>query len=299
MLRNSFSDSSGLLALAAQRRWVGRNFNQRTKEPNDGNVPETTPHAPPLRAGTRCVRGNYRTTNEDKCFADVVHGLFLVSDGMGGYEGGAEASRIVLQVLPNRLRTLLESPDFTPAQLQSTLLDALNVARKEMAAHAAANPGCYHMGATMALAVVHDRAAYVARVGDCRVYLARGDKVVRLTSDETFAQELNNVGVLTEEELRKSEFRHIVTNSLSIQPLKYEPQLKAVPLQPADRLILLTDGATDSLDDDSICAAAKCGCPDEAADTLVLEALRQGSRDNVSCVVVKVVPECVHWHQRP
>lgn len=260
----------------------------------DGEVAEHMPH---LRAGTRCVRGNYRAENEDKCYADAAQGLFLVSDGMGGHEGGAEASRIVVEVIPKHLSSVLANTELDLDQLQPALLDAVAATREKMVAYAAEHPRCDRMGATIAVAVVRDHVAYVARVGDCRVYLVRGESVHRLTSDQTFAQELSNAGAITEEELKTSRFRHIVTNSLGVRPLQHEPKLTRIPLEPTDRLILLTDGATESLDDKAVLAAGKHGCPEEAADTLVLEALRHGSHDNISCVVVKVVPESVYWHE--
>lgn len=243
-----------------------------------------------LRAGSRCARGGYRACNQDKCYADVRRGVFLVADGMGGYAGGGEASGLVVETIPPILAAALRSGGARLSRIESAVERSIELARRRMLHFAQQHAGCGRMGATLGLVAAVNRTAYVARVGDCRVYLARDGLLHRLTSDQTYAQTLVDAGVVTPEEARNSTYRHIVTNSVSTRPLQATPRVLAVPLRRADRMLLATDGLTSALDDESISQAIWEGSPQQSADQLVLQALRRDCRDNVACVVVKVLP---------
>ena len=72
------------------------------------------------------------------------------------------------------------------------------------------------------------------------------------------------------------------------------PQLRAIPLQAGDHVMVCTDGLSATLDDDVLGATIHSAShPQAVADALVLRALRDGSRDNVACVFVKLAPNTV------
>lgn len=252
----------------------------------DCSLPQSTDHIP-LRAGARCVKGGYRTANEDKCLSDTWHGVFLVADGMGGHFGGAEASRILLETLPDLVQAAI--PEGSDAERLETLMQrALAETSARMVAYAAEHPRCRDMGATMALVIVRGDVAYATHVGDCRVYHARGESLRLLTSDQTFAQELVEAGVLSPAEAEQNPHRHRVTNWVGAIQAGGRPSFQAVQLQPEDRLLLATDGLA-VLGADTVGHILRAGDPQDAADALIIEALRNDTRDNVTCVVVKAL----------
>ncbi len=254
---------------------------------------EKLPEPLRLRAGSRCVRGGYRANNEDKCYADVTQGIFLVADGMGGRQGGAEASRYVVKAVPRVLQAATRRGKLDDRSAKSVVERALQAARRGMNRLARRCPDCRQMGATMASIIINGDTAHVANVGDCRAYLIRGSRIRRLTRDQTFVQTLVDAGVLTAREAQQSSYRHVVLNAVSTKDLE-PPFMQTVELQAGDRLLLATDGLTGVLDDELIAQRVADGSPQEAADALVLEALRRDSHDNVSCVVIKVLPDRVH-----
>lgn len=68
------------------------------------------------------------------------------------------------------------------------------------------------------------------------------------------------------------------------------PALNTLTAQPGDRLLLCSDGVSDSLDDDAIATALRLHPRRAAADRLIDLALDAGARDNVSAVVADVIP---------
>jgi protein phosphatase len=279
---------------------VGRLGSQLCAAPKarDDDDPSRTPPANDtplhLRAGSRCVKGGYRKKNEDKCYADAKHGIFLVADGMGGYHGGAEASGFIVQTIPLVLQAAMESGRLDLPTMQTAAERSIEAARRRMIRFANRRPNYNHMGATMALVAIVGNVTYVARVGDCRVYLAHGGAIRRLTTDQSYAQALADAGILSDDDVRTSSYRHIVTNAVAIKEPEEPPVVLAVPLKFGDRLLLATDGLTSAMDDQTIAQMIVNGSPQEAADQLVLEALRRDSHDNITCVVVKVLPDRVH-----
>lgn len=240
----------------------------------------------PIHSGSRCVKGSYRETNEDRSYADVPNGVFLVVDGVGGYAGGSEASQVVLEEVPASLSDCLDSPAIDLELVQEAFEDGLAIARLRMADIARSNRAYRKMGATMAAGFVGGGNLYVAHVGDCRAYLARGGSIRRLTSDESLVQGLVDAGLLTAEQARDDPRRNIILNLIGPAKPSRDLVVRKVPLHPGDHLVLATDGLTGSVTDNEILETIHAHrCTQAIADDLVLAALRNGSHDNVSCVV--------------
>ena len=245
----------------------------------------------PVHAGSRCAKGSYRETNEDRSYTDVRRGIFLVVDGVGGYAGGTEASKVLLEHVPRALERCHEQEITDLNQIRHALEDSLATARLAMMEIARRKPAFQKMGATLAAGFVLHGTLYVAHVGDCRAYLARGRSIRQLTSDESLVQGLVDAGVLTPEQARRDPRRNIVLNVVSPCRPNQELTAQQIDLHPGDHLVLATDGLTGSVSDNEIAETIHAHrCSQVTADELVLTALRNGSRDNVSCVVAAIGP---------
>ncbi len=247
-----------------------------------------------LRAGSRCVKGNLRETNEDRCYTDANHGLFLVVDGMGGHHGGGEASRILLQTVSEQLEQVLDASSVDLPTMQRAVQSALTTARLRMISFAEQNPDCQLMGATMALAAVVDNMMYVAHAGDCRVYLVRENRIRRLTTDQTYVHVLVTAGVISPAEARTHPLRNRVMNLVGVRPMEAPLEVQAIPLETGDRVLLTTDGLTDVLDDEEIKRIVLShGHPQSVTDQLVRAALQNESHDDIGCIAVKFVEAAI------
>ncbi len=239
-----------------------------------------------IRMGSCSVTGPIRKRNEDRCVADIDNGLCLVADGVGGHDGGAEASAILARIVPNWLVGTTRCGWCDGDIIESALADAVECARQTMIDVAESKPDFRQMGATMAFTACVDNTLYVSRVGDCRVYLLRRGSLYRLTNDQSFVQAAIDAGVLTEETAATHPLRHLVTNTVGVKPLDEAITVDEFDVLAGDRVLLCSDGLTDVVGDNELADLLTMGLsPQETADALIATALGNHARDNITCVV--------------
>ncbi len=122
--------------------------------------------------------------------AFVAHGGFLglVADGVGGLTQGAEASQAAVRTFLQayRSKTAAESiPNALLRSLREANTAVLRVARE---------PSAEGAGTTLAAAVLHEHSLYWISAGDSRIYLLHGGKLTRVTTDHTYARQLDEPG---------------------------------------------------------------------------------------------------------
>lgn len=241
-------------------------------------------------AGAYSDKGTVRETNDDLVFASNECRLYVVLDGVGGYQGGGEASLIVLEQLRANIEGMCGAT-FREANQDLTIAvsHAIRAATQSMLELSVAIPDFARMSTVFALAYVIDGVLLFAHVGDCRVYLVRRGVARQLTKDETFVQTMLDAGVIQPDDVKEHPMRNVILNSVSTHPGNQLPAVHSVPLLPDDRVVLSSDGITDRLSGEQLVAAMDQGRnPAESAKSLVDAALEHGSRDNASCVVVHI-----------
>jgi PPM family protein phosphatase len=262
------------------------------------------------RAALLSDRGRVRPQNEDAGFADVERGLYVLSDGVGGHQGGVVASQLVASMAPTLVERELHvrfagDTRSTGDADEQGHLDAIQRAvvtlNAEVRQRGAQNPSLRGLGATMVLALVRGATAYVAHVGDSRLYLLRHGALRRLTQDHTIANMLRSVqGNGTPHSGAK-------TPGKAAAPLAFDPpsrhqlaryvgmdgsgmpDVQSVPLQAGDRLLFCSDGLTGMLPERMIAHLLKHQDePEGACRVLVGAANEAGGRDNVTTIAVYV-----------
>ena len=131
---------------------------------------------------------------------------------------------------------------------------------------------------------------FIAGVGDSRAYLVRDNQIEQLTIDHSLAQALVENKTISAAEAREHRFRNVLWKYLGTKEVGEGPEIKGIPLRAGDRFLLCTDGLTGPVSDNQLLEFIQAH-PDvqECADGLGQLALDQGSRDNVSCIVIEVV----------
>jgi len=240
-------------------------------------------------AGAYSAQGN-RETNDDLVFANSECRLYVALDGIGGHAGGAEASRIVLQELRQKIESMCASiKGKADENLRAAVSAALADATNQMLQCARQNPAYDHMGTVFALAYVVDDTLLYTHVGDSRVYLIRRGQAKQLTADETYAQLMVDIGVIPASDVQDHPMRHVVLNAVGTRSTDGPPVVSARLLLPGDAILLTTDGVSDKLSPGELAnLVSEGGDADEAAGRVVEAALQAGSQDNASCVVVKI-----------
>lgn len=230
-----------------------------------------------------------RKRNEDRCYCNDDLALYLVVDGMGGHAGGALASQIAVETVPNTLIPILEKESCCEDLLSVATQNAVCRASHDMSNTSMTYPEYQKMGCTIVLAIIRNQKLYFASVGDCRAYHFRNRFAVQLTQDETLVAELLSARILSHAELEKHPWKHVVTNSVSARGLKKIPDLHAIDLAKSDRILLTSDGLTDEITEREIELVMQCSeSPKECVDRLIDLAEERNARDNVSCIVIDV-----------
>lgn len=232
-----------------------------------------------------------RSNNEDAVCTRPDLGLFVVADGMGGYEGGEIASQVAVATIEDLVARTAGDQDVTwpyridPARglAENELAVATRLAGDRIAARR--HGRLAQMGSTVAVLRVAGTEAVIAHVGDSRVYRLRAGALEQLTRDHSFYAELVASGV---EVGAAEDFPHknVVTRALGTTSA--QPDLRVEAALPGDVFLLCSDGLTDGLAPPRI-AALLARPAAEACRALVDEAYAAGSRDNISAVVVRVI----------
>jgi protein phosphatase len=209
--------------------------------------------------------------------------LAVIADGMGGYEGGQEASRLAVE-------TVRQVYDHAfNADPQATLVEALESAHQNIQRYAVEHPQFYGMGTTCTALAIVGRQLHFAHVGDSRLYHIRGETVSRLTRDHSYVGRLVESGIVRSEDAESHPQRHILTAALG-SGRNVVPHAPDGPflLEAGDRLVLCTDGLWGLVGDQELASIVKSTPPNEACFRLVKMALERGGPDNITVSVLRV-----------
>jgi protein phosphatase len=175
------------------------------------------------------------------------------------------------------------------ADPQAALAEAVAVANHQIAAAARTNPAQAGLGTTVTAVLLTGDQLAVVHVGDSRCYLARDRGLHQLTRDDTFVQELVDMGALTPAQAHQHPQRSIITRA--VQGDEISPATAIVPALAGDRLLLCSDGLSDVVDDEAIGQTlAQHAEPRDCAEQLVKLAQQAGAPDNVTVIIADLLP---------
>jgi len=209
--------------------------------------------------------------------------LAVVADGMGGYEGGQEASRLAVETVRHVYdRDFADNP-------QHALLAALLAAHDSIQRYAQDHPQFQGMGTTGTALAIVDRKLYFAHVGDSRLYRVRATDISRLTRDHSYVGRLVESGVVRSEDAQSHPQRHILTAALgSGKEIVPDVAESPIHLETGDTLLLCTDGLWSVVGEAELADAVRSNPPEQACRSLINSALERGGPDNVTVVVLRI-----------
>jgi len=231
-----------------------------------------------IEAGVATHVGQVRTGNEDAYLLEPP--MYAVADGMGGHRGGEVASQLALTTIAESFR-----------KGAVPLADQVQAANRAVFERAGADRNLAGMGTTLTAAVIDGGLAHLVHVGDSRAYLLRAGALRQLTDDHTLVNRMVKAGEITAAEAEVHPHRNVLVRALGTEPdVPLDEQ--DVGLLEGDRLLLCSDGLTGMLTEEQIQAILESTptAPQEAADRLVVAANRAGGVDNITVVVLDVLP---------
>jgi PPM family protein phosphatase len=209
--------------------------------------------------------------------------LAVVADGMGGYEGGQEASRLAVETLVEVYR------DFGGDDPQAALVEALQAAHEQIRQYSFAHPELRGMGTTCTAAVIVQGALYYVHVGDTRLYLIRDSQITRVTRDHSYVGRLVESGMISPEEAETHPQRNILTAALGTNPdLIMDSPGQPEPLRPEDVLLICSDGLWGQVRDSEILDAVENKSAEQTGRKLIELARERGGPDNITVEVLRL-----------
>lgn len=208
--------------------------------------------------------------------------LLVLADGMGGYEGGAVASQLVINTF-SEIYTHSKI-DHQPIQL---LNESAAACLRAMRQQAQAQPGLSHMGSTVVAALLKGHSVYLMNVGDSRAYLINQQSVRQISYDHSLVGDQLRSGLITAAQARAHPRRNVLSMSLNAQRETVDAFTGEFTWHPGDALVLCSDGLWGPVLEEQIQAAVLELHPQQAAERLVQQANANRGPDNISVIIAK------------
>jgi serine/threonine protein phosphatase PrpC len=240
--------------------------------------------------------GRVRDHNEDCIESRPEIGLFVLADGMGGYNAGEVASGMATSLITDGFHEAWEPRTVERLSREEAKALAERLIREQIARANTAvfttsqnNPECAGMGTTLVMSLFHDNFVAVAHIGDSRLYRLRGESMEQVTRDHSLLQEQLDSGLITPEEAKLSQNKNLVTRALGIDPT-VEPEVHVHEALPDDLYLLCSDGLSDMVEDEEIrlTLITLKSNPSLTVQQLVQSANDNGGRDNISAMLIRV-----------
>lgn len=233
------------------------------------------------------VIGNVRTAQEDSHDIAILTpngDVFVVCDGMGGHVGGKQASSIAVKSIIEHLKK--EKYD----QPMQALNDALQFANMQILGYAKNHPELRGMGTTACIVLLQDTEAYIAHVGDSRIYLYMGkeQQLHRVTKDHSYVQTLVDAGQISDEEAEHHPNKNRILKALGIKP-ELVPTCNVLRPKNGDCFLICSDGLNGMITDSTIEGVLKQNIPlADKGERLIQLALEAGGQDNITVELIQI-----------
>jgi PPM family protein phosphatase len=230
--------------------------------------------------------GLQRQVNEDRFHVDVVRGVFVLIDGIGGQAAGGKAADVALTMLRARLER-------ETGATADRVREAITIANNEIHRIASTRSAWRGMACVLTAAVVADEVATIGHVGDTRLYKLRGDSIEKVTRDHSPVGEREDAHEISEVAAMRHRRRNEVYRDVGSEPHELtDPDfidLIEIPFEPDAALLLCSDGLTDLVESGTInqIVTRLAGRPHDVVDALIDAANDAGGKDNITVVYVE------------
>ena len=228
--------------------------------------------------------GMVRTVNEDSIMSNPEVGLWAVADGMGGYEAGDVASKMIVSSLAE-----IEKNDHLNAFVD-TIEDKIIDANHRILEYSDIMHDGRILGSTIVSLLIKGQVGVCLWAGDSRLYLLRNNQLQQLSRDHSHVQELLDQGTITEEDAINHPDGNVITRAVGTSEELYV-DINAFNVQVGDTFLLCSDGLYNAVDEIDIEHHMKSHDTDNAVKQMIVKALENGAPDNVSIIMVKSISD--------
>lgn len=241
-----------------------------------------------MKAFAKSDVGKAREINEDYYYIskeeDKVQ-VYILADGMGGYNGGEIASRLATVTALSYIQNNFENISKEKEDILNLIKSAMEYANMVVYEKASQNKELEGMGTTLEVCLIYNNRAYIGHIGDSRIYRIRKEFIRKLTHDHSYVQKLVRDGTITKEEAEHHPKKNMLTKALGCTTF-IEPDVTIKGFIKDDIILMCSDGLTNMLEEQKIYEIVK-EQGDLAAEKLVEKANENGGYDNITAIVIR------------
>jgi len=231
-------------------------------------------------------KGKVREINEDYYGYLMQNGIssFIVCDGMGGHNAGEIASKLAVESIINTIKENINGI-VSPVKL---LENSIHNANFEVLSYSLKEERFNGMGTTCVILLIQENRAFLANVGDSRIYMIRENNIKQISKDQSLVQKLIDENIINEEEAINHPRKNEILEAIGIRE-KIHPILNnGFDISKGDIFLLCTDGLTEYADEEFILETVINNSIEAASKKLIEFANRGGGKDNITVQIIEI-----------
>ena len=241
-----------------------------------------------MRVFAKTDLGKARDMNEDFYFITGQNDfpkLYILADGMGGYNGGEIASRLATDSVRRYISSNFEQIEHDKESILKLIGDAIEYANMVVYEKAKQVVELENMGTTLEVCLIYNNKAFIGHIGDSRIYRIRKQIIRKITHDHSYVEKLVKDGTITKEEAQNHPKKNMLMKALGCTAY-VEPDLTIKGFLKEDILVICSDGLTNMVSEEEIYDFVTQDF-DNSCEKLVQRANQLGGYDNITVLVIK------------
>lgn len=235
-------------------------------------------------------KGMVREMNQDFYYIskqDEQYGLYMLADGMGGYNGGEVASKLAVESTKEYIEKNIGKIELNRQTIPILIKQAMDYANEIVYDKSKIDINLSEMGTTLEVCLIYNNKVYIGHIGDSRVYRIRKNIIRKLTTDHSYVEKLVKDGTITKEEACHHPKKNMLIKALGCEK-KIEPDIMVKGFLKEDILLICSDGLTNLINDKEIYEVVT-NYMENADKILIQKANARGGYDNVTAVIIENV----------
>ncbi len=232
--------------------------------------------------------GKVRDMNQDYYYVSSPKDdlkLYILADGMGGYNGGEVASKLATTTVKSYIESNFAKVSYDKEEILKLIKSAIEYANMVVYEKSKESPELEGMGTTIEVCLIYNNKVYIGHLGDSRIYRIRKEFIRKLTTDHSYVQKLVKDGTISQEEAEHHPKKNMLTKALGCSAF-VEPDVTVKGFIKDDVILICSDGLTNMVSDSEIYRIVK-QYSKTVANELVKKANSAGGYDNVTVIVIK------------
>ena len=241
-----------------------------------------------MRVFAKSDIGKARDMNQDSYYVSQPSetvGLYIVADGMGGYNGGEIASKLAIISAKNYIENNFVKTEHSKEELQKLVKNAIEYANMVVYEKSKEDKSLEGMGTTIEVVLACENRIYIGHIGDSRVYRIRKNIIRKLTVDDSYVQKLVKDGTITKEEAIHHPKKNMLMKALGCEE-KIEPDIMVKGFNSNDIILICSDGLTNMIAEQEIYNIIVENI-ETATQNLIKKAKELGGYDNITVIIIK------------